>query len=35
MADKPTYEQLEQRVKGLEKEALERRQTEEALIFLC
>ena len=31
MADKPTYEQLEQRVKGLEKEALELRQTEEAL----
>ncbi len=31
MADKPTYEQLEQRVKGLEKEAFELRQTEEKL----
>jgi len=31
MADKPTYKQLEQRVKELEKEALELRQTKEAL----
>ncbi len=31
MADKPTYEELKQRVKELEKEAVERRHLEEAL----
>ena len=31
MARKPTYDELEQRVKELEKESLERKQTEEAL----
>jgi PAS domain S-box-containing protein len=31
MSKKPTYEEMEQRVKGLEKEAIKRRQAEEAL----
>jgi PAS domain-containing protein len=31
MAKKPTYEELEQRVKELEKEAFKRKQVEEAL----
>ncbi len=31
MARKPTYEELEQRVKELDKEASKRKQTEEAL----
>jgi len=31
MAKKPTYEELEKRIKGLEKEALERKRTQEAL----
>lgn len=31
MAKKPTYEELEQRVKGLEDEAVERKRAEEAL----
>jgi PAS domain S-box-containing protein len=31
MADKPTYEELEQRIKELEKEAFKRKQAEEAL----
>ncbi|UCG79889.1 MAG: hypothetical protein JSV60_07890, partial [Desulfobacterales bacterium] len=31
MAEKPTYEELEQRVKELEEESLERKQTEDAL----
>jgi len=33
MAKKPTYEELEQRVKELEKEAVERKQAEETLIM--
>ena len=31
MAGKPTYEELEQRVKELEREAVKRKQVEEAL----
>jgi hypothetical protein len=31
MADKPTYEELEQRVKELENEPVKRKQAEEAL----
>lgn len=31
MNDKPTYEELEQRVKDLQKEAVERKRAEEAL----
>ena len=31
MSKKPTYEELEQRLKALEKKAVERKQTEEAL----
>ena len=31
MAKKPTYEELEQRIKGLKKEVIERKQVEEAL----
>ena len=32
MAKKPTYEELEQRVKELEKGAIERKQPEESLV---
>lgn len=33
MADKPTYDQLEQRIEELEKESENRKRAEEALVF--
>ena len=33
MTSKPTYEELEQRIKELEKRAIERKQVEDALII--
>jgi len=33
MADKPTYEELEQRVRELEKSESERKHAEEALLY--
>ena len=35
MATKPTYEELEQRIKELEKEAVQTKREEEFSAFLC